>query len=367
MKTPTTPPQPGRPRATVVDVARAAGVAVGTVSRVLNNHADVDSAIRARVLRAARDLSYTRIRRRRALPAAGGAGRGNIAVICFGMEDALVQLPVVSTALQGIENTLSQHGRSLVLANVPRGDRTPSCLQEGHVDGLILKGPNQGVLPAPEENELLRRVLRLPHVWLMGRPPNAHGDHCNFDPLVAGHLVVEHLHSRGHRLIGFLNPKTGQNQFERLKEGFLLAAQRLGCEPALLEMPPAPRLEWPLPAITLQENVDFLVERWASEPRKRRPTALFVPSDRTAVQLYSALARRGLRVGADVSIVSCNNERPVHAGLHPALTTVDVHAEAVGSRAVEQLLWRISHPQDSVPAQILLEPTLAVRDSVAVL
>jgi LacI family transcriptional regulator len=283
------------------------------------------------------------------------------------MEDTLVQLPVVSTALQGIENTLSHHGRSLMLANVPRGDRVPSFLLENRVDGVILKGPNQGLLPPAGENELLRHILRLPHVWLMGRPPNAHGDHCNFDPYVAGQLVVEHLRARGHRRIAFLNPKAGQNQFERLKDAFLVAARRFGCEAVLLEMPLPGRLEWPLPAITAQENVDLLVGRWAAQSPKRRATVLFVPSDRTAVQLYNALARRRLHVGTDVSVVSCNNERPVHAGLHPSLTTIDVHAEAVGRRAVEQLLWRINHPQDTVPAQILLEPSLVERESVAAL
>ena len=49
-------------------------------------------------------------------------------------------------------------------------------------------------------------------------------------------------------------------------------------------------------------------------------------SDRTAVQLYSSLERLGLRVGTDVSVVSCNNEKPLIGNLHPELTTIDVHA-----------------------------------------
>jgi len=50
---------------TITDVAKAADVALGTVSRVLNNHADVNAEIRTRVLAAARALNYTRIRQRR--------------------------------------------------------------------------------------------------------------------------------------------------------------------------------------------------------------------------------------------------------------------------------------------------------------
>ena len=82
----------------MVDVARAAGVALGTVSRVLNNHPEVNDEMRHRVLQTAQDLKYTRIRRRRASMRSSGDGpagtaTGNIAVICFGMEDALGRAP----------------------------------------------------------------------------------------------------------------------------------------------------------------------------------------------------------------------------------------------------------------------------------
>jgi DNA-binding LacI/PurR family transcriptional regulator len=353
-------------RTTVVDIARSARVAVGTVSRVLNNHADVNCDIRARVLQAAHNLNYTRIRQRRVRrePAPSREGLGHIAVICFGMEDTLVQLPVVSSALQGIESTLSHHGRSLLLANIPKGDRVPPFLLEDRVEGLILKGPNQGSLPSPEHSDLLRHIYRFPHVWLMGRPPNARGDHCNFDTEAAGRLAAEYLRANGHQRIAFLNPKPGQNQFERLKDAFFATAAREGCQAVLLETPPPEKLQWPLPAITLQDNVNLLLGRWLAEPVERRATAIFVPSDRTAAQLYAALARLGLHAGTDVSVVSCNNEEPVHADLQPALSTIDVHAEAVGRRAVEQLLWRLSHPHDAVAEQVLIEPALVARASV---
>lgn len=352
-----------------MDVAKSADVALGTVSRVLNNHADVNPEIRARVLDAARTLNYTRIRQRKNSRnrAGGDATAGNIAVIFFGMEDTLAQLPVVGAALQGIESALSAHGRNLMLASIPKGDRVPPFLLEKRIEGLILKGPNQGALPAEAECELLAHVYRWPHVWLMGRLANARGDHCNFDTLAAGALVAEHLHAKGHRRLAFLDPKPGQTQFERLKLAFDTAAARLGCEVALLETEPAEKLAWPLPATTLQHKVNLLVDRWAALPAKSRPTALFVPSDRTCVQLYSALERRGLRAGVDVSVVSCNNELSLLMDLHPAPTTVDIHAEFIGRRAVDQLLWRMAHPDDPLTVQVLAEPTLVDRDSVVAL
>jgi LacI family transcriptional regulator len=357
-------------RVTVVDVAKAAGVALGTVSRVLNNFPDVNADIRNRVLRAAQDLNYSRIRKRRRSTERNGRNGaettpGVIAIMFFGMEDALVHLPVVSSALQGIEHALSTQHRDLMFANIPEGDRVPPFLRNHRVEGLILKGPNQGLLPPTESNELLREIFRLPYVWLMGRLPNATGDHCNFDAEIAGRLVAAHLREKNHRRVAFFNPKPGQSQFERVKHAFLNAAVPLGLEASLLEIEPPARLIWPLPAITVEENVDALVGRWVKLPRTTRPTALFAPSDRTSVQLYASLARRGLRVGHDVSVVSCNNERSLATNLHPALTSVDVQAELIGRRAVDQLLWRIAHPNEKLSVQLLVEPTLVERDSVA--
>ena len=363
---------PSPAKVTIVDVARAAGVAVGTVSRVFNNAADVNTAIRMRVLEKARELNYTRLRQRRARPSgpemnSAGTPGPAIGAVFFGMEDTLVQLPVVSAGLQGIENTLSSHGRSLMIANIPNGDRVPPFLRDGSVAGVLLKGPNQGLLPSPEENELVRAILAVPHVWLMGRPANATGDHCNFDTSTAGRLAVEHLHARGHRRVAFFNPKPGQIQFERVKASFVANAARLDLAWSIHEAELSGALTWPLPAITNQDKVDTLVDRWAAMPRATRPTAFFVPSDRTAVQLYSSLARRGLAVGSDVSVISCNNERSLLSNLHPGLTSIDIHADFIGRRAVDQLLWRIAHPLEPNTVQLLAEPTLVVRESVAAL
>lgn len=356
-------------KVTITDVAKTAGVAVGTVSRVLNNHTDVNATIRAKVWDVARRLNYTRIRQRstRKDDASAEQRTGTIAVIFFGMDDTLVQLPVVSAALQGIEGALSAQGRSLMLANIPKADRVPPFLLENNVNGLILKGPNQGELPPLEQSELLQHIYRFPHVWLMGRLNNARGDHANFDTEAAGRLAAEHFFAKGHRRVAFLNPKPGQAQFEKLRNGFYAAAARCGQSVTFLESTPRESYEWPLPAITNADAVSALVDRWLMLESSTRPTAIFVPADRTAVQLYTALQAKGLQVGRDVSVISCNNERPHLMNLHPLVTTIDVHAETVGRRAVDQLLWRIQHPDDINSVQVLIEPSLVEGQSVATL
>jgi DNA-binding LacI/PurR family transcriptional regulator len=161
-----------------------------------------------------------------------------------------------------------------------------------------------------------------------------------------------------------MNPKPGQTQFEKVKRSLLSYAPDFDIEATLLEHERPDVPHWPLPAITQPENVDELAQAWVQTPKNKRPTAIFVPSDRTAVQLYSALERRNLRIGRDVSLISCNNESSLITPLHPGLTSVDVHPEAVGRRAVDQLLWRIEHRNEPGDIQLLLEPTLCVRESV---
>jgi LacI family transcriptional regulator len=84
------------------------------------------------------------------------------------------------------------------------------------------------------------------------------------------------------------------------------------------------------------------------------------------VQLYAALNQLGMRVGTDVSVLSFNHEKPLVMGLNPALTTLDIRAEAIGRRAVHQLFWRIRNKKDNIPTKILVEPSLIEGASVSV-
>ena len=352
---------------TVRDIARLADVAVGSVSRALNGHPDLNAELRERILNAARELGYTPLRKRRSnvQPRRNGRGEGGgIGLICFGMEDTLVQLPVVSTAVHGIEEAVSLNGGTLMFANIPRGDRLPPFLLEKQVSGLILKGPNMGLLPAESESELLRAIYRLPHVWLLGQLPNARGDHCNFDHDIAGRLVASHLQEKGHKHVAFLNPKPGHAQFEPLKSAFMYSASQRGIAVDVLEPPVDRPLSWPLPAIASAAVVESLVAEWAKTRRKQRASAIVVGADSTAVQLYAALNKLGVRPGRDVGIISCNDERSLIMSLNPGLTTINVEAEAVGRNAVARLAWRLAHGNEDSPVRILVEPRLVVRDSV---
>jgi DNA-binding LacI/PurR family transcriptional regulator len=352
----------------VVDVARAADVALGTVSRVLNTPEAVRPDIRQRVLDAIAAMNYRRLRQRRA-PVNGDTGRrrrrGNLGLVLIGMDESLAHLPVITEALHGVELATTAEGVTLMLANVPQADRVPTFLAKRQVDGIIIKSPLLGDLNACADGELLAAIRRVPHVWLTGMPDSAHGDVCATDNDAGARLAAEYLQSKGHRRIGYLHPRPGQTRSEGLKLSFTMHAQRLGMTVQPFEKALTEPVRWPLRAITQPTDLMPLLDRWLALAPDVRPTAMLVPADSIAVQFYAALRQRGLQVGRDLSVLSFNHEKPLVGGLVPALTTIDIRAETIGRRAVERLLWRIDHPEDAVATKIVVEPVLVEGASVA--
>jgi LacI family transcriptional regulator len=355
---------------TVLDVAAAAYVSVGTVSRVLNTPNAVGAEVRRRVLDAVTRLAYKPLRRRRKGPAAEGGQtarrRGNFGVLLIGMDDSLTHLPVIAEALHGVEKAMAAEGITLMLANVPNADRVPAFLAKGLVDGVIVKTPLLGDLRLCASPALVEAIHRVPHVWLLGRPDSGEGDMCGADFDVGARIGLDYLHARGHRRIGYLHPRMGQTRSESLKRALTAHAGRLGLGLQFFEKPQEEAVKWPLPAVTRPAEVLPLLERWRALPVPERPTAIIVSADSIAVQLYGALRQLGLKAGRDLSVLSFNHEKPLVMGLNPPLTTIDIRAEAIGRRAVEQLTWRIRHKDENIPTKILVEPCLIEAASVAV-
>jgi DNA-binding LacI/PurR family transcriptional regulator len=232
------------------------------------------------------------------------------------------------------------------------------------VDGLILKGPNHGGLPSDQTNELVRQIKRFPHVWIMGKPLDVDGDESNFDMMEAGRIAAKCFQEHGHRRVAFLNGRPGHVQFEKLKDAFQAVTGRAGIEVLLVEAAAPGEFSWPLPATSYEKDIAELAARWRGMPSSRRPTAIFVPADHTAIQLYAAFSRMGVHVGRDVSLLSCNREKLMTSNLHPSLASIEVHPEVFGSRAVDQLLWRMANPYDRHHYDIIVKPELVMGESM---
>ncbi|MFI4876223.1 MAG: substrate-binding domain-containing protein [Blastopirellula sp. JB062] len=100
-----------------------------------------------------------------------------------------------------------------------------------------------------------------------------------------------------------------------------------------------------------------LVDQMLADPT--RPIGLFLPDDQLTAAVYRRLQQAKAAIGKEIEIVSCNNEEPYLAGLHPRPATIDLGPELTGRRAVEQLLWSSQHPgDDQRRVELVVEPIL---------
>ncbi len=346
--------------ATILDVARKAKVSAGTVSRVLNRHPAVDPEIIHRVRQAIEALNYAPRQRKASMSALNPLAGKNILLLMLGLDRSLASLPVVATAIHGVEHSLEAARAQFLVADLPRIDHVPEVLRRKRVDGVILKGALQGNLAAQADPALMSTIESLPAVWVLGRPRGCHGDVVQVNDQLVGQIAAEHLLERGHRHLAFVSPKPSQATLMRRQASFTFTAQQNG---ATVFCYLGDQRNWGFPSSAI-EQIDLVQGLVDSVLKERpRPTAIFAPDDSVGVQVARALAARDLQLGRDISLISCNNERPLLMGVYPALTTIDVHAHEIGCRAVDQLSKRILYPSQP-HVDIGLEPTLVEGASV---
>ena len=141
---------------TIREVAKAANVSVGTVSRVLNGHPTVSPENAERVQRVIEELQYKPLRLRSPESVTQPLKDKTVALLLLGMNRSLAGLPCVADAIHGAEAALSEAGANLLLADLPLVDRVPPALDRNRVDGVIVKGALLGsrVLPARDVTRL---------------------------------------------------------------------------------------------------------------------------------------------------------------------------------------------------------------------
>lgn len=348
---------------TLDQIARAAKVSVSTASRALNGHPAISSQTAHRVRTAAQRLQYRQRRSHRRWEARRSLFGTHVAVVSLGMDRSLMALPVISSILAGAEAALSDAGATVQLAHVPQVEQPPTSLLRQKLDGVILSGALQGDMLSRAAGELFQRLRNLPTVWLLGRPRGCWGDAVAVNDYAVGAWAAEYLVQRGHRRLAFVNPKPDHVLFMRREDGFVAAARRLGAEVRSYCQEPKEHWELPLKAPVDVETVQGLIDELLADAP--RPSAIFAAADSVAVLVYRALAVRDLKVGRDISVISGNNDLPMIAGLHPHLTTADVHADLVGRLAVGQLAMRLSCDNQLPESELMIPPTPVEGESVA--
>jgi LacI family transcriptional regulator len=350
-------------KSTIRDVARAAGVSIGTVSRVLNGNSAVSEESRSRVDSVVRSLNYYPLRKRRAANSGGRLMGKRIAIVLLGMDRSLSTAPLLAEMIHGVEAVLAEGGGHVELINLPNLDEPPAALKQDDLNGLLLFGALQGNMVKAAKASLIRRLSSLPSVWFIRRPEHCWGDSVGPNDWQIGRMAADYLLSNGHRRLAFLSPRSDQASWRLRKSSFVERAEESGAEVKCFLGSDENGASFPIRSFHNPDTIDKLVGALVKE--SPRPTALFIPTDSAAPFVYRALASHNIEIGKDLSVISCNNERPYTEALHPSLTTLDIHAELLGRLAVRQLALRMRGGELAKPSvEIAMEPTLLPAESV---
>ncbi len=341
--------------ASLRDVAELAAVAPSTVSRVVNNVPGVAPDTIAVVREAVVRLGYTPGRPGRPLRRAGSPPAlrrsHRIALLAPWLPRAVMNAPVYMDVIHGVEASLAEADKVMVLRHLPPDTSLNSTLFSQKIDGVVLFGTGN------HNPQLMRLLQGLPCVQIMGTiEAEGIGDHVSYANHRIGRIAAEYLLGRGHRRMAIILQTSKYPAFAERLAVFKTTVQdnggfcsELADENILIEDEDVLRGS---PG-AMQALFDDLL----SAPPESRPTGVFLTADILAPVFFNEMQRRGLTPGKDLDIVSCNNERPLLAHLHPRPATIDIHAERVGRKAVEQLLWRIEHP-DEPRVTTALDPAL---------
>ncbi len=330
------------------DVAAHAGVALSSVSRVLNNHPDVSDHMRKRVLAAVAELGYE--------PdlLASSLRRGSTHTVGFLVTD--IANPLFADIAKGAERHLQQAGYSLVLMNSEgdplRDERGVRLLAQRRVDGLILSVSDE------TSGELGRtlRALETPVVFLDREMDAVAGAGAVLSDHAFGmQQAAEHLLALGHRRIALLvGPLCIRPDRERLR-GFRAAHRRR-------RLAVVKDLVFVGPALSAQFGEET-VERFLTFAPDEQPTAVIAGGNLVLVGVLRALQRHKVRVGRDVSLVSCDDV-PLADLYNPPITVVVRDTVEMGAAAARLILDRLSEG-GTEPEKVVLPTRLLVRGSTA--
>ncbi|MEV1146053.1 LacI family DNA-binding transcriptional regulator [Micromonospora sp. NPDC049799] len=337
-------------KASIRDVAAAAGVSVTTVSHVLNNKSGtrVSPDTRERVESAARQLGY----------AANGLARGlrlQRSHTLGLLSDVIATTPHAGRIILGAQETASARGWVLMLLTTggdPEVERREiQALHQHRVDGVLYATMYHQVVSVPEE------LRPMPVVLLDASSPDPAVPSVVPDEPGGGRVATGELLAHGHRRIGFVTNVDDIPATRGRLAGYREALDAAG-------VPFRPEL---VRADVSDSHGGYRAARELLD-RPERPTALFCFNDRMAMGAWRAAAELGLSIPGDLSVIGFDNQELIAEGLHPGLTTVALPHYEMGAWAVETMVEVLDQPKGGRrrPArQVVMPCPLVRRDSVA--
>jgi LacI family transcriptional regulator len=336
----------GRPHArpsTIKDVARAAGVSAGTVSRVTSNNPTVQPHVRAQVLAAIKRLGYR--------PNAIAQSMRTAETKLIGCLVADLSNPLYSAIFKSAEAVLAAAGYTLLIAstedNIEREVQLVEAFARRRVDGLM------GVMSTETDPRLLQALeeANIP-LLLMEREIDLNADGIATDHIGGMRQATDHLIALGHRRIALITgPITTRSGRDRVA-GYRAAheAASLAIDETLL------RCESLATTFAFTETQRLL-------SMAAPPTAIIAGGNLMLAGVLRALNLLGRAVPRDVSVLS-SGETELAELAAPPVTVIRWDLAAFGREAASLMLSRLQNP-DGEPRKMVIPCELILRKSCA--
>lgn len=330
-----------RPRATIKEVAEAAGVSRSTASRALAGTGYVAEPVRARVRQAAKRLGYVVDATARSLKQQSSR--------LIGVVVSDLKNPFYAGLASGAAQAARAAGYTTVLIDDHNGGTSESSATEALVALRVA-----GIVGTPVSSELVGFAVShgIPVVEADRRfsPDLATG--VVVDNRAAARAATEHLLALGHRRVALLIDETEWTSGRERYEGYAdaLRASEIPLDESLV----------------VASGWDVGQARRATNQllsSDERPTAIFAANNLLAEGAWRAAQDRGLRIPSDLSLVAFDDAAWMSM-VEPGITAVVQDPGAIGVAAVEAVLAKIRMP--SSPSTTVIVPTrIAHRGSTA--
>jgi LacI family transcriptional regulator len=332
-------------KATIVDIARRAGVGVATASRALNNAPDVSTATRERVLAAAAELNY----QPSALARRFQGQRTGVVAFMPEVGDQPAGDMQFKDFIAILARSCARHDLDLLIRPLrDDGDyraQFAQLIRGRRADGLILADTR-----VHDERIAYLAAEGLPFVAFGRTSIDLDYPYVDLDSQAGTFAAVNHLLARGHRRIAYLGMPLAYSYARRRYDGYVQALQAAGIaiDPALVRD-------------DLHAETETRAAVAALLRQTPRPSALAAASDLLAIYAMRAAEDLGIRPGSDLAVVGFD-DLPLAAHTSPALTTVRQPFDQICDRLIATLLGVIEGDR-SVPRHTLIAPELIQRHS----
>jgi LacI family transcriptional regulator len=311
--------------ATIIDVAKRAGVSPMSVSRAINNKRGISDETRAKIFEAIKELNY--------YPNIMGQGLTGSKISIIGFmtpigTEIITENPYYSGLLVGIEKACIKNRFDMLISTSKPGEKEFDYIglfYQRKIDGMIIAAPNvkdQQITEIGEKN--------IPCVIIGERPDKQKISYVDTDNKKGGFMAVEHLVKNGHRKIGFLKGlMRTKNASDRI-DGFMDGMEHFG-----IPVNKSWIYEGDLSFESGTKALDNLLSAGDL------PTALICTNDVMAIALFLRAKERGIDIPGQLSIIGFDGI-PQAKFMQPPLTTFRQPLNEMGHAAAEILFRKVN-------------------------